>query len=94
MKFLKYFPKNSDGLYVLYELYSFDNFFRLFLKHGFKHKDSLNFIICNCSLSGFVFQDRIYNKEYLNLLSKDSMTPKNASVKSRLIFDIIQCLKN
>jgi len=93
MKFLKHFPKNSEGLYMLYELYSFDNFFRLLLKHKLNHKDSLYFILCNCSLSGLVFQERIHNNNYLKISAKDALSSKDASVKAKLIFDILQCVK-
>lgn len=89
MRFLRHFPKNSEGLYIIYELYSFDNFFRLLLKNGFNHEDSLNFVLCNCSLSALVFQEGIHNKHYLRLSSKDAPSPKLASIKSRLIFDVL-----
>lgn len=94
MKFLKYFPKDSSGLYMIYELYSFDNFFRLLLKHGFNHEDALHFILCNCSLSGVVFQEKIYNNGYLKLRRKDTLSPRSASIKAMLIFDILQCIKD
>lgn len=94
MKFLKYFPKNSEGLYILYELYSFDNLFRLLLKHGLDHKDSLYFILCNCSLSGVVFQERIHNNNYLNIFARNVLSPEDASIKAKLIFDILQYVKN
>lgn len=94
MKFLKYFPKNSEGLYMLYELYSFDNFFRLLLRHRLNHKDSLYFILYNCSLSGVIFQERIHNNTYLKISTKDVLSPKEASIKAKLIFDIVQCAKS
>lgn len=89
MRYLKYFPKNSEGLYVIYELYSFDNLFRLLLKNGLNHEDSLNFVLFNCSLSALVFQGRIHNKYYRRLSVKDAICPKLASRKSRLIFDML-----
>ncbi|HLD27834.1 MAG TPA: hypothetical protein VJB39_03210 [Patescibacteria group bacterium] len=94
MKFLKYFPKNSEGLYIVYELYSFDNFFRLLLKHGFDHENALYFIFTNCVLSAVVFQERIHNKAYLKLRGKDALSPRLASIKAMLIFDILQCIKD
>ena len=89
MKFLKYFPKNSEGLYIVYDLYSFDNFFRLLLKNELNYEDSLNFILYNSSLSALVFQERIHNKGYLILSTDDAISPKLASIKARLIFDIL-----
>jgi len=89
MRFLKYFPKNSEGLYMIYELYSFDNFFRLLLKNGLNHEDALYYIFAKCALSAVVFQERIHNKVYLKLCGKDALSPKLAAIKSRLIFDML-----
>ena len=61
------FKKNSEGLYEIYDRFSFDNLFRLLLNSGFENDEALDFILCNCSLSALVFQERIYNKYYLNL---------------------------
>jgi len=94
MRFLKYFPKNSEGLYIIYELYSFDNFFRLLLKNGLNHTDALSFVIYNCSLGGYVFQECIYNNSYLKLSAKDALPPESSALKARLIFDILQCIKS
>ncbi|MBA3047712.1 hypothetical protein KKC83_05280 [Patescibacteria group bacterium] len=93
MKFLKYFPKNSEGLYIIYELYSFDNLFMLLLKNNFTHEEAINFVITACSLSGLIFQERIHNHDYLNLSANDALSPQDASIKSKLIFDILQCIK-
>lgn len=92
MQFLKYFPKDNEG-YIIYELYSFDNFFRLLLKNGFDHEDALIFIFARCSLSAVPFQERIHNNAYLKLNGKDAKPPKVAAIKARLIFDILQCAK-
>lgn len=94
MKFLKHFPKNSESLYMIYDLYSFDNFFRLLLKNGFEHENSLHFILYNCSLSGIIFQERIHNKKFLSLSAKDALFPEDAAIKSDLIFNILQYLKS
>ena len=91
MRFLKYFPKNSEGLYMIYELYSFDNFFRLLLKNGLNHEDALYYIFAKCALSAVVFQERIHNKAYLKLRGEDAPSPRIASMKAMLIFDILQC---
>jgi len=94
MEFLRYFPQNTEGLYILYELYSFDNLFRLLLKHRFSYEDALYFILANCVLSAVVFQERIHNKTYLRLRGRDALSPKLASIKAMLIFDILQCIKD
>ena len=94
MKFLKYFPKNKCGMYIIYELFSFDNIFRLLLKNNFSYEEAIYFILANCSLSGLVFQERIHNKAYLKLRGENAPSPRLASIKAMLIFDILQCLKS
>lgn len=89
LNFLEKFPKDRDGLYIVYELYTFDNFFRLLLKNGFDHLEALYFILCNCSLSALVFQERIHNKGYKKLLDKDALPVDLATCKARLIHDLI-----
>ena len=70
----KSFKKNNAGMYEIFDRFSFDNLFRLLLKHDFDHEEALNFILCNCSLSALVFQERIYNKYYLKLSTQDTMS--------------------
>lgn len=89
LNFLQRFPRNSEELYYVYDLYSFDNFFRLLLKNSLDHEEALNFILSNSSLSAVVFQERIHNKRYLRLSAKDALSPKAASVKMRLIHDLL-----
>jgi len=50
---------------------------------------NLDFIIFNCSLSGIVFQERIFNKKYKKLSAKDALPPDLAAHKARLIHDLI-----
>lgn len=90
LEFLKKFPKDYNGLYIVYELYTFDSLFRLFLKNGLGHEEALNFILANCSLSAFVFQERIHNKRYKRLSDKDALPADLAACKARLIYDLIQ----
>ena len=63
LKFLRKFPKDHNDLYIVYELYTFDNLFRLLLKSGFDHEEALLFILGHASLSAYVFQERIHNKK-------------------------------
>jgi len=88
-KFLKYFPREKNGMFIIYELFSFDNFFRLLLKNDFSREEAIDFIIANCSLSGLVFQERIHNKSYLKLSAADALCAKDSAIKSRLIYDIM-----
>ncbi len=66
-QYLSKFEKNEEGLYKLYDRFSFDKFFRLLLNNDFEHEEALYFILGNCLLSTLVFQERIYNKYYLNI---------------------------
>jgi hypothetical protein len=69
----KDFKKNRDGLYEVYDRFSFDNMFILLLRHDFDHAEALDFILCNCALSALVFQERIYNKYYLKLSTQNAI---------------------
>jgi hypothetical protein len=89
LPFLKVFPRDSNGLHIIYELFSFDNLFRLLLTNGFDHEEALYFILGNCSLSAFVFQERIHNRKYRRLSGKDALPPDLAAHKARLIYDLI-----
>jgi len=59
-RFLKNFKKNKEGLYKIYDRFTFDALFKLLLNNGFGLEDALNFILTNCALSTLVFQERIY----------------------------------
>ncbi len=89
LDFLKKFPKDRNELYIVYELYTFDNLFRLLLKNGFDHEEALYFILTNCSLSAIVFQERIHNKRYKKLSGKDAKSPKLAAHKAQLIYELM-----
>jgi len=87
-KSLSYFPKDGSDLFIVFELYTFDNMFRLLLMGDFDHEDVLNFMLSECSFSALVFQERIHNKKYLHLEKKDALKPELAASKARLISDI------
>jgi hypothetical protein len=87
--FLKKFPKDRNGLYIVYEVYTFDNLFRLLLKNSFDHEEALWFILCNCSLSALVFQERIHNKRYKELSGEEAFPADLAACKARLIYELM-----
>jgi len=89
LNFLNKFPKNYNGLYIVYGLYTFDNLLRLLLKNGFSHEQSLSIILYNCSLSALVFQERIHNHAYRELSAKDALPPDVVACEARLINDLI-----
>ncbi|MDH5414371.1 MAG: hypothetical protein OEW87_09560 [Flavobacteriaceae bacterium] len=90
LDFLQVFPKDRNGLYIVYEVYTFDNLFRLLLKNNFDHKEALCFILSNCSLSALVFQERIHNKRYRKLSGNDALPADLAARKARFIYDLIK----
>ena len=89
---LKYFPKDNQGLYIVYECFSFDNFFRLLLKNEYDHEQALDFILCHCSLSALVWQERIHNQKYCKLSATDAIDPMNAACKAIFIKDMLDIL--
>ena len=54
----------------------------------FSYEDALDFIVANCSLSAYVFQQRIHNKRCKKLSAKDALPPDEASRKAKLIHDL------
>ena len=91
--YLAYFPKDQSGLYIIYDLFSFDNFFRLLLKDGYSHEDALEYMLASCSFSAVAFQERIHNKKYLKLSADDAIDPKQAACKARVIYDMLDCVR-
>ena len=87
--FLGFFPKDRDGLYIFYEVYTFDNLFRLLLKNGLDHEGALSFILSNSSLSTLVFQERIYNKIYKELSAQDVLPADLTACKAQLIYNLM-----
>jgi len=93
LEFLKEFPKNDNGMYIVYDRFSFDNLFRLLLANNFDHEDALMFMIANCSMSALVFQERIHNERYLELSAEDVLSADEAARRAKVIHDILQIAK-
>jgi hypothetical protein len=89
LDFLGKFPKERNGMFIVYELYTFDNLFRLLLKGDFDHEEALDFVLFNCSLSALVFQERIHNRKYRKLSAKDALPTDLAARKAQLIYDLM-----
>jgi hypothetical protein len=87
------FNKNCEGLYEIYDRFSFDNLFRLLLNNEFE-EEALDFILCNCSLSALVFQERIYNKYYLKISTEDTISDDLVALRNRIFKEEINKLKN
>jgi len=86
---LENFRKNSEGLYEIYDRFSFDNFFRLLLSEGFDYEEALNFVLCSCSLSTIIFQERIYNKYYLNISTEKTISNDLIDLKNQYVIEIV-----
>ena len=86
---LSKFKKNDEGMYILYDRFTFDNFFKILLKNSLEHNDALDFIMTNCSLSCLIFQERIENKNYLGLSTEKAISDDLLKLKNETLFEII-----
>lgn len=68
------FQKNSDGMYKIYDRFSFDKLFRILLRKDFDEEEALQFLLNNCALSSLVFQERIYNKYYKKISLEEAIS--------------------
>lgn len=68
------FEKNDEGMYIIYDTFSFDEMFIFLLSNDFEYEDALYFILANCSLSAIVFQERIHNEYYLYISNDETMS--------------------
>lgn len=89
-KFLLTLERNSEGMYKVYDRFTFDDLFRLLLSRDFEHEEALNFILCNCSLRAIIFEERIYNKYYLSISAGDITSPDFATLRNQYLFEIVQ----
>jgi hypothetical protein len=90
LDFLKEFPKNENDMFIVYECFTFDNLFRLLLTDGFDHEDALMFMLAHCSMSAYVFQERLHNKKYRKLSAEDALPSYEAARRAKVIYDLIQ----
>jgi hypothetical protein len=91
--FLNEFPKAKNDLYIVFEMYTFDNLFKLLLKSGFDHEEAREFMIANCNFSALVFQDRIHNQAYRKISTKNILNPEESSRKAKLVADLLEIIK-
>ena len=93
MKFLKYFPREKNGMFIVYDRFTFDNLFRLLLASDFDYEDAMEFMLVNCSFSALVWQERIHNRRYRKLRGEDAIHPAEGSRRAILISDIVSWMK-
>lgn len=90
LDFLKEFPKDDSDMFIVYECFTFDNFFRLLLKADFDHEDALMLMLAHCSMSAYVFQERLHNKKYRKLSADDVLSPDEAARRAKVIYDMME----
>jgi hypothetical protein len=93
LEFLKEFPKDANDMYIVYDLFTFDNFFLLLLANDFGHEDAFYFMLANCSMNAYVFQERLHNKNYRKLNAKNALPADEAARRANVIYDIILIAK-
>lgn len=86
--FVEYLEDYIKEYPEVYDRFTFDNLFRLLLSNDFEHEEALNFVFCNCSLSTLVFQERIYNKYYLNLSTEDTISDDLVVLRNQFLFEL------
>lgn len=66
----KYLEENKE----CYDRFTFDNIFRSLLSNDFSHEEALDTILCNCSLSAIIFQQRIDNNYYEDITVEEDFS--------------------
>ena len=87
--FAEHLEDYMKGYHEVYDRFTFDSLFRLLLSNDFDHEEALDFILCNCSLSTLVFQERIYNKYYLNISTDEAMSDDLIILRNQSLFEIV-----
>ena len=87
--FLSKIPREKNGLFIVYELFTFYNFFRLLLKSGLDNEEALRFILTKSSLSAYVFQEVIHNGKYKTITTEGVLPPDQAFCRAQLIYDLL-----
>lgn len=93
LEFLKVFPRDGAGMMRVWELFSFDNLFRLLLKAGMDHEEAMTFMLAECDFSAVPWQERIHNKRYRRLRAEDALPPESAARRMQLLHDMLEAAK-
>ena len=89
-EFLKDFPRDQNGMMCVWEVYSFDNIFRLLLKADMDYDDALMFMLAECDFSAVVWQERIHNEAYAELRAEDAPTPELAALWVKTLQELVE----
>jgi len=87
--FLSKIPKETNGLFIVYEPFTFHNFFRLLLENGLGNEEALHFILARSSLSAYVFQEVIHNGKYKTITTEGVLPADYAFCRAQLIYDLL-----
>jgi hypothetical protein len=90
LEFLKEFPKDQNDMYIVYDRFTFDGFFRLLLANEFYHEDAMYFMLANCSMSALVFQERLHNRKYRKLSIEDTLPTDEVAWRKKVLTDFIE----
>jgi hypothetical protein len=77
-------------MFIVYELFTFDNMFRLLLKTGYGHENALAFMMAHCSFSAYVFQERIHDEQYWKLSAENAISPETGGSRAQVIRDLME----
>jgi len=48
------------------------------------------FMLAHCSMSAYVFQERLHNKKYRKLSAEDAIPPDEAARRAKVIYDMME----
>ncbi len=85
----KNFKKNGEEMYEIHDRSSFDYLFRSLLNDGLEDEEALDFILSCCSLSAFVFQERLYNEYYHDLSAGDTVADDLIALRNQYLIELV-----
>jgi len=75
--------------YEVYDRFTFDKVFRFLLSNAYPKEEAKNIILHNCALSALVFQERLYNKYYLNISVEETISDDLIILRNQSLFEIV-----
>jgi len=71
--------------YEVYDRFTFDCLFKRLLTEGYDHEEAKGIILHGCALSALVWQERIYNRYYLEISENDTIAEDLAELRNEII---------
>lgn len=72
-----------------HDRFTFDKIFRFLLKNNFTDEEAKDIILFNCSLSALVFQERIHNDYYKEIIVNEEISSDLLDFKRKIIDKIL-----